>query len=474
MISKITKKYDHLFRGDKPVFNPLFWHLIKYLNDPDIRYIYCFGGSSAAKTYSIMQALSNESYRLKYNCFVMRKYSNTIKDSIYTDFKTYNKVLQKIFQDITIIQNEIRSERNLLRFRGIDDSEKLKGLSGFTKVFMDEITEFDYADLKQVRKRLRGSENQQIILSWNPISKHHWVKKKIIDVNPWYDLPNEIEGEPRSKLSGSSYVKINKKGNAILIKTTYLDNYWVVGHDSGGGFHDKHVIADFEDDKEHDENSYNIYALGEWGEPSEGLIFNYKKNWFKYKELPDYDFYETYGLDFGGGGVNDGRKTTPLIYEFDEPDGSSTTVLVRLLINKASMSVYVKLLLYKAYISPTDLSIACTKYTVTPDGEYVTKKNILADNARADKIKDLQNDGISCIKAKTKEGGSNRVVTGIDIMKKYKWYFHVDDIPCHVDANNYKWEVNKDGELTGNPVKKFENVWDAVRYPLVNFDLYNW
>jgi len=40
--------------------------------------------------------------------------------------------------------------------------------------------------------------------------------------------------------------------------------------------------------------------------------------------------------------------------------------------------------------------------------------------------------------------------------------------------NNYKWEVNSSGELTGNAVKKFENVIDAIRYPLVNFDLYNW
>lgn len=421
-----------------------------------------------------MQALSCESYRQQYNCFVMRKYSNTIKDSIYTDFKNYNKVLQKIFPDITIIQNEIRSKRNLLRFRGIDDSEKLKGLSGFTKVFMDEITEFEYSDLKQVRKRLRARHNQQIILSWNPISKHHWVKKKLIDTQPWYDLPNEIEEEPRSKLSDNSFVRINKKGNSILIKTTYLDNYWVMGHESGGGFHDKHVIADFEDDKINDENSYKIYALGDWGEPSEGLIFNYKKNWYKYSELPDIDFHEVYGLDFGGGGISEGRKTTPSIYEFDEPDGTSTTVLARLLINKASMSIYVKLLLYKAYISPTDLSKACKEFTIEKNGGYTRKKNILADSARADKIRDLCNDGLSCIKAKTKEGGSNKVVTGIDIMKKYKWYFHIDDVPCHADANNYKWEKNKDGELTGNPVKKFENVWDACRYPAVNFDLYNW
>lgn len=474
--NKRIEKYNKFFKGVKPIFNPVFWHISEYLNDPKIRYIYIYGGSSAAKTYSVMQALSIESIMFSYNCFVMRKHGSNIKDSIYSDFKNFNQVLRKKFDDIIIIQNEIRSNRNLIRFRGVDDSEKLKGLAGFTKVFLDEITEFNYDDLKQIRKRLRGKENQQVIMSWNPISEQHWIKKKVIDTYVWNDLPLQIEGVEESKLDANSFVKINNEVNSILIKTTYIDNYWVVGHPSGGGFEDKHVMADFEHDKIHDENNYKIYALGEYGVDSEGLIFNYKKNWFKYSELPEIDFHETYGLDFGGGGVAEGRKVYPEIYKFDEATGHSTTVLVRLLINKASMSVYVRLLLYKAYISPDDLSAVCQDETISIDEKgYKKKKNILADNARADKIQDLLNDGLSAIGAKTKEGASSKVVSGIDILKKYKIYFHKDDIPCHVDGNNYKWEVSSmTGEPTGQPVKKFENVWDAIRYGVVNFDLYNW
>lgn len=474
-IGHIFSKYHELFKGDKPIFNPLFWHLLVYLNDPAIRYIFLRGGSSAAKTYSVMQALSTESIRVGYNVMAMRKFATSIKDSIYSDFKGFNSVLSKIFHDLTIIQNEIRSKRNLIRFKGLDDPEKIKGISNFTKVFLDEITEYNIDDLKQVRKRLRGLKNQQIIACWNPISKHHWINKKWESTYVWKDLPKEIEGYPESKLSENAFVKINKEGNAILIKTTYLDNYWVVGHPSGGGFLDKHTIADFEFDKENDENNYNIYALGEYGEPSEGLIFQRHKNWFVYSELPDYDFYETYGLDFGGGGVEDKRKTYPEIYKFDEPDGSSTTVLVKLLINKASMSVYVKLLLYKAYISPSELSIVCKEKTITKDEKgYLVKKNILADNARPDKIRDLLNDGINCIGAKTKEGGSNQVKDGLDIVKKYKIFIHEDDIPAHIEFSNFKWDVNREGELTGNVQDKFKDFADAVRYALVNYDLYSW
>lgn len=421
-----------------------------------------------------MQALSIESIVFGYNVYAMRKVGATIKDSIYTDFKNFNEKMNRKADNITIIQNEIRTEKSKIRFSGIDDPEKLKGIADFTKVYADEITEFDFADFKQLKKRLRGKKNQQIIMSWNPISQNHWIKKNVLDLEVWHDIPMQIDGIEKSKLSENSSVKINSTGNSILIKTTYLDNYWIVGHNSGGGFLDDHVIADFENDKINDPENYKIYALAEWGNPIQGLIFPYKVNWFKYSELPDIDFYETFGLDFGGGGVNEKRKVYPSIHDFDEPDGSSTTVLVKLYINKSSMSCYVKLLLYKAYISPDALSEVCAEYATIQDGKYLKKINILADNARGDKIRDLLNDGLSIIGAKTKEGGSSKVTTGIEIMKKYKIYFHVDDIPCQMDGNSYKWEVNAQGELTGNPVKKYENVWDAIRYALVNFDLYNW
>lgn len=476
--------YKKYFTEDKVIiFNPLFWHLSKWINDPDIRYIYLPGGSSAGKTYTVSQLLSIESYVNQYNCYVMRKFGVTIKDSIYSDFKAFNNSLYEqsnsrlggLFSDICIIAGEIRSSRNLIRFKGLDQSEKLKGISSFTKVVMDEIPEFKHQDFKQVRKRLRGRKNQQIIAIWNPIDEGIWIKKKVIDLEPWYDLPNEIEGMSESKLSENSFVKINKKGNSILIKTTHLDNYWVTGHEKGG-FHDKHVIDDFEHDKIHDLNNYNIYALGNYGVSTEGLAFAENTNWTTYTELPDYDFYETYGLDFAGGSSSDDRKTFPEYYKFDEADGSTTTVLVRLMINKSSMSCYHKLLVYKEYIDPNDLAEACRDATISTDEKgTVTKKHILADNARGDKITDLLMSGLSVIGAKTAEGGSSQVKTGVDIMKKYKHYLHVDDVPAITSFRNHKKETSKvTGLFTGNYEEAYKDYIDAVRYALVFYDLFGW
>lgn len=460
------------------IFNPIFYHLVKYLRSDKIRYIYVYGGSSAAKTYSIMQALSIESYMHKYNCYVMRKYSNNIKDTIYSDFKGFNTKLQKELNDITIIQNEIRSKNNLIRFKGIDDSEKLKGLSGFTKVLQDEITEFVYDDLKQVRKRLRGRKNQQIILTWNPVSEHHWIKQRVIDKTSWYDLPKVVANKPESQLAENSFVKINKEGNAILIKTTYLDNYWVVGHPTNPkiGFVDKHVIEDFEFDKIHDPNNYKIYALGEWGNPSEGLVCKYVENfdnigeyedkiyWSKYETLPDIYFHEIYSLDLGGGSS-----------ESDKPDGKSKTVFGKLYISKDTMSVYVKIILYKGYIKPLEMYKVLKEHTFITDSDgYISKKKIMVDDARKDILRDLLNEKIYALGAKTKEGGSNKVVDGYRIMKKYKIFLHVDDICAHVEHNNHKWDVNKStGEPTGNVVDTYKDVLDMERYGIVNYDLYN-
>jgi PBSX family phage terminase large subunit len=448
------------------IFNPCYWHLLKYLNDPNIRYIFDYGGSSASKTHSIMQALSIESYKQKYNVLAMRKQTNNLKDTIYTDFKKFNSKLQKKIPDINIIQNEIRSKRHYIRFKGVDDSEKLKGISAFTKLFLDEITEFNLEDFKQAKKRLRGRPNQQIIATWNPVSKDHWIKKDVLDKESWYDLSKKVKGIKYSQLDENSFVKINKTGNSILIKTTYKDNYWVVGHpdDPEIGFYDDHTIAEFEHDKIHNPNDYKIYALGEWGTPSEGLIFEKIKSfenlkerknkiyWTTYEKLPkDIPFYKIYGLDFGGSGQS----------ASDKPDGTSKNVLLELNINKDLRRIYVKLKSYKGYIDTNDLS----NYLKQLEKENNKKCMILADNAQGSKITKLQMLKHIVVGAKTKEGKSFEVKVGYDFLREYELYIHVDDTDIHIEFENHKWEqhpVTK--EYTGNVEDKFKDVADALRY----------
>ncbi|HEY8969327.1 MAG TPA: phage terminase large subunit, partial [Puia sp.] len=204
-----------------------------------------------------------------------------IEDSIYADFKgiatdlRYDEV--QLFQQRLIKCNDAR-----IRFRGLDDSEKLKGLRGFKFIYFNELTQFEAADFDQGRKRLRGMPGQKILADWNPISEHHWIKKEILDKEVWIKLSNTAPDAPTKycSLNDTAIVQINQRGNMLLIRTNYLDNYWVVGHPSGkGGFRDQHTIDDFEYDRINRYNYYRIYGIGDWGVVKTGSEF-----WKQFKE----------------------------------------------------------------------------------------------------------------------------------------------------------------------------------------------
>ena len=292
------KKMDITFNKD--LFNPIYWHIQKYMNDPNIRYIYLYGGSSAAKTFSVVQKIIHTTIKEQSNTMVLRKYSSDIEDSIYSDFSGIisDWDLQYLFFKI---KHKIKFRfGGLIRFRGLDDSEKIKGIALYKRVVMEEMSQFSHEDFKQIRKRLRGAANQQIIGLLNPISEEHWVKKEIIDRQNWTELPRKIDGVKYSELYKDSFVKINEAGNTILIKTTYKDNYWIIGHPEkkNVGFFDKHVINDFEEDRKFDFQYYQVYALGNWGKLDSGAEFYKDFNYSIHVGKTVYDPSEPLHLSF--------------------------------------------------------------------------------------------------------------------------------------------------------------------------------
>ena len=112
-------------------------------------------------------------------------------------------------------------------------------------------------------------KGQQIVATWNPISERIWIKGKIDDSDKWESIDTskeKLQCAPDFLDTTIHEKRVNKKGNAVMIKTTYLDNYWVVGSPCGSyGMIDQHVIDDFEKDKIDDPDYYEIYALGNYG-----------------------------------------------------------------------------------------------------------------------------------------------------------------------------------------------------------------
>lgn len=244
-------------RFKKEWFNPLFYYIRHYLRCNDIREIYVYGGSSSGKTHSILQALLLDGYYTDYSTLVYRKEQASVKTTVKNECKAIIENLNLC--NIKEYDFEFRYKEKKLQFKGIDKEGKIKGLKGFRKLYFDEIDQFKTEEHSQSKLRLRGEDGQQLIFSWNPVSEKHWIKE-YLDSFEWINEP-KLFNEPYKNLHESSFVK--RCGNKILIKTTYLDNYWVVGGDWGRI--DEHVINEFETLKRTNINLYNVYALGNWG-----------------------------------------------------------------------------------------------------------------------------------------------------------------------------------------------------------------
>lgn len=290
--------------------NPNAFYLLKYLNDATLRFIILYGGSSSGKSFSVAQSVLIQTLQDGENTLVMRKVGASISKTIYEDYKVAASLLG-ISQYFKFIQNSIKCTYNgaKIDFSGLDDPEKIKGISNYKRVQLEELSEFEFADLKQIRKRLRGKKGQQIIADFNPISETNWIKKDWLDNEKLHDVPMVVEIGGKvipAELTKVKSLKMNEgksmvnpktkeieeyPPNMVVIQSTYLNNFWVVGSPDGTyGYYDEQCVMDFEHDRLYDPDYYNVYALGEWGVIKTGNeflnSFNVGKNSGEYPYIP--------------------------------------------------------------------------------------------------------------------------------------------------------------------------------------------
>ncbi len=194
---------------------------------------------------------------------VVRKVATTLRKSVFQLMRDYiiKYGLSSKFKVRTGDQTIECINGNQMYFLGLDDVEKLKSIEGITSIWIEEASEVSEDDFTQLDLRLRGhtTNYQQIILSFNPISETHWLKRVFFDKN---------------------------KPDTTILKTTYLNNSFI----------DERYKQVLNDLKDSNERMYNIYALGDWG-ALKGLVFK------PYTEIPfipvDVDLEWSYGVDFG-------------------------------------------------------------------------------------------------------------------------------------------------------------------------------
>lgn len=234
------------------------------------RYLVLYGGAGSGKSVFVGQKIV---FRMLtetgHKFLVARKVEATIRESARAEIigAMQQMGVDSLFKyskaetgemSITCIANG-----NKIIFRGLDNKEKLKSIKDVTGVWLEEASDFTLDDFTQLDLRLRGKHiknYKQMILSFNPISSKHWLKRRFFD---------------------------EKDENATISHTTYLDNEFV----------DDVYIDILEKLKKTNKRYYDIYALGKWG-VLKGLIY---EKYTVIDEMPNANNVEVHrwGQDFG-------------------------------------------------------------------------------------------------------------------------------------------------------------------------------
>lgn len=254
--------------------NPCF----KEVNRSRKRYIAMKGSAGSGKsvdtaTNYIIRLLRDKGR----NLLCVRKSDITNRDSTYAElsgaiFRMFGDKYKR-YWDIksSPLSIECKINGNMIIFRGVNDEkqrEKLKSITfkrgKLTDVWIEEATEITQSDFEIIDDRLRGElpdgQFYQIRLTFNPVSKNHWIKKV------FFDIPDP---------------------NVLTHHSTYLNNRFI----------DEAYRQRMERRKIVDPDGYRIYGLGDWGETG-GLIF---QNWSVEnisQNIEDYDGVSL-GQDFG-------------------------------------------------------------------------------------------------------------------------------------------------------------------------------
>jgi len=379
------------------------------LMDSSAEFLHFCGGAGSGKSRFVAQREVLKSYaRRDRKTLVVRKVFNTLKDSCYSELKAviYAWGLESHF---TILKNPLSIVNAVTNveflFRGFDDPEKIKSVTGVDRVWYEEATESDSKDeLTQLRLRLRGFDKVQITLTYNPINIFHYLNTEYHE-----------QHDPRH----------------FIHKSTYHDNEKLLAVDPSYGEY-------IESTKETNPAYYKVYGLGEWGQNLEGLVYP------AYETVTEMPTVQFYGLDFG---YNDPTALTAHAvadtYESDKKD------------------FYWKEVIYESHLTSAMLIQRMKDAGVNP------RLPIIADSARPEMIEDIRKAGFN-VKACEKYKGSvldgiNRVKNfNIKIVagsknvfreiQNYSWKekdgrFH-DDEP--VDAVNHAMDAGRYASETQN------------------------
>lgn len=247
----------------KSIFVPKFY---PYLLDFNTRWEFWCGSAGSGKSYFLTQRAIIRCCKEKIRFVVCRRYGSTLRQSVFALFK-------EVLTDWQLIKNVKIKETDMsftfpngsqIILLGLDEETKLLSLANVSAVWVEEAYEVPQNLIEQLNLRMRGqADNQQIWLSWNPISKNSYLYKFTVEEPP-----------------------ISSK----FIHSTFRDN----------PFLNQEYIHSLEELYVRNPAKARVFCDGEWGLDPEGLVItNWREEVFDPMALASSGLEHRAGCDMG-------------------------------------------------------------------------------------------------------------------------------------------------------------------------------
>ena len=391
-----------------------YWHSTNFY-----RVVKGSRGSKKSKT----TALNFIVRLLKYdwaNLLVVRRYSNTNKQSTYTDFKwACNQlgVLHLFKFNESLPEITVRKTGQKILFRGLDDELKITSITVDVGIlcwaWFEEAYQIESeAKFSTVVESIRGSLDvpdffKQITVTFNPWSERHWLKKVFFDED-------------------------TRRADTLALTTTYRVNEWL----------DEVDIQRYEDLYLTNPRRARIVCDGEWG-VAEGLVFdNFSVVEFNIDQTIQRINETTAGLDFG--------------FTHDP------TALVCSVVDLEKKEIWI----YQEHYQRGMLTDAIVK--MLKDNQ-LDRTLLTADSAEKRLIAEIRSKGIQSIVVSYKGRGS--VMQGIQFLQGFKIHIHPSCENTVEEFNTYTFAQDKEGNWLNEPIDKNNHIIDALRYSMERYHI---
>ena len=315
----------------KGLFIPKFFPL---LFDYSKRWEFWCGSAGSGKSYTIAQRIIIRCTKEPIRVLVCRRYATTLRNSCFALFKeilTKWQLLPYVKVKETDMSITFPNGSQIIMV-GLDTEEKLLSLTNISTVWVEEAYEVEKSKVEQLNLRMRGTAaNQQLILSWNPISKHSWLYE--------FTVKNPPE-------------------NSVFIHSTYKDN----------PFLNPEYVQALDEMEIRNPEKYRVYGRGEWGVDSSGLVIkNWKTEAFDAMALAAAGLEHRAGMDLGW---------------------IDKSAIIDTLYDKTNHTIYVFNEFYKSGCQPSELAAAIKDMNLA-------KSKIKVDAAEPRTIQFFRNEGIN-------------------------------------------------------------------------------